>query len=234
MNEAGPSLKSGRLWAKREAKCLAILERALLLLRVEVDLPEVEVDLNRRLYFCLLSATRELYPNEDLAPIPECNNQPDPDDEARSVREQKRPDFQWIFLDGYESDPHRSSKQFVVECKRIGRSSRVDWVFNSNYVNHGISRFRDPQWAYAKRFPSGAMVGYWQSMEPKEVLKEVNDESQERSLPALLLIGTWGVGGVTRLGHTLERTFEASSFGLRHRWVDFRRPKTAYSLLLRG
>ena len=110
MNEAGPSLKSGCLWAKREAKCLAILERALLLLRVEVDLPEAEVDLNRRLYFCLLLATRELYPNEDVSPSSECNNQPDPDDEARTVREQKRPDFQWMFLDRYESDPHRSSK----------------------------------------------------------------------------------------------------------------------------
>jgi hypothetical protein len=77
---------------------------------VEVDLPEAEVDLNRRLYFCLLLATRELYPNEDVSPSSECNNQPDPDDEARTVREQKRPDFQWMFLDRYESDPHRSSK----------------------------------------------------------------------------------------------------------------------------
>src|ERR1039458_5301255 len=99
MSKAGPPLKSDRLWAKREEMCLAILERALLLLRKEPGLPEAEVDLNRKLYFCLLSASRELYPNEDVSPIPECNNQPDPDDEARSTREQKRPDFQWIFLD---------------------------------------------------------------------------------------------------------------------------------------
>ena len=171
MSETGPSLRSRRLWAKREQKCMAILERALLLLRNEAKLPETEVDLNRRFYFCLLSATRELYPNEDVAPLPECNNQPDPDDKARAVREQKRPDFQWAFLDRYESDAHRSSKQFVVECKRIGISSRADWVFNANYVNHGIGRFQDPQWAYAKRFPSGAMVGYWQSMEARAALR---------------------------------------------------------------
>ena len=121
-----------------------------------------------------------------------------------------------------------------MECKRIGRSPRADWVLNSNYVNHGISRFCDPQWAYAKRFPIGAMVGYWQSMEPKEVLKEVNDESRKRSLPTLLLIRPWSVGGVTQLEHTLERTFEASPFGLRHRWVDLRKPRAAQSLLLRG
>src|SRR5277367_6760555 len=103
MSPLRPSLKSRGLWAKRESKCLAILERALLLLQLETDIPEAEVDLNRRLYFCLLTASRELYPNDDMAPLPECNNQPDPDDEARAMREQKRPDFQWAYLDRYES-----------------------------------------------------------------------------------------------------------------------------------
>ena len=128
MSDLGPPFRSRNLWAKREAKCLAILERALMLLRMEGDLPEAEVDLNRRLYFCLLSASRELFPNDNIAPTPECNNQPDSDDESRAVREKKRPDFQWIYLDRYESDPHRSSKQFVVECKRLGKSARTDWV----------------------------------------------------------------------------------------------------------
>jgi hypothetical protein len=57
MSGSGPSLRSRNLWAKREAKCLAILERALLLLLLETSLPEAEVDLNRLLYFCLLKAT---------------------------------------------------------------------------------------------------------------------------------------------------------------------------------
>lgn len=222
MSDTGPTLRSRRLWSKREERCLAILERALLLLRMEGDLPDAEVDLNRKLYFCLLSASRELYPNEVVPPTQECNNQPDPDDEARSAREQKRPDFQWIFLDRYE-DPERSSKQFVVECKRIGTSSRADWVLNSNYVNHGISRFRDPEWAYAKRFPSAAIVGYWQSMEPKQVLKEIRNESRKNSLPALSIVGTWNAGGVNRLEHTFERTFQVSPFALRHRWIDLRK-----------
>ena len=54
MSEGGPSLQPRNLWAKRESRCLAILERALILLSLELDLPEPEVDLNRRLYFCLL------------------------------------------------------------------------------------------------------------------------------------------------------------------------------------
>jgi hypothetical protein len=131
--------------------CLAILERALRLLSAEKALPESEVDLNRLLYFCLLTASSELYPRDPVAPISECNNQPDPDDISRVAREQKRPDFQWIYRDQYELDLKRSSKQFVVECKRIGKPLRADWVFNQNYVRHGICRFRDPKWAYAKR-----------------------------------------------------------------------------------
>jgi hypothetical protein len=222
MNESGPPLKSRRLWAKRKDKCVAILERALLGLREEKHLPEAEVDLNRKLYWCLLSATQELYPKDDIPPTPECNNQPDPDDQSREAREQKRPDFQWIFRDHYEPDPHRSSKQFVVECKRLGKSSRADRVFNLNYVNHGINRFRDEQWAYAKRFPDGAMVGYWQSMEAKEILKEVNAECRNKSLQDLGLIGAWSLGGISRLEHSFDRSFDISPFKLCHLWVDLR------------
>lgn len=222
MTDAGrPLLRSRRLWAVREEKCLATLERALLLLRLNHDVPETEVKLNRYLYFCLLAASRELYPEDDIAPIPECNNQPDPDDETRAAREGKRPDFQWIYLDRYEPDPSRSSKQFVVECKRLGKPASADWVFNLNYVNHGVNRFRDAAWAYAQRFPSGAMVGYWQSMEGEQVLNEVNNESRKNGLPDLILIG-WNLGAVTRLEHEFDRPVEVSPFRLRHLWIDLR------------
>jgi hypothetical protein len=223
MSKVGPTLRSRRLWAERENRCLKTLDRALLLLRLTQDLPESEVELNRRLYFCLLTANRELYPKNEIAPAMECNNQPDPDDNARITREQKRPDFQWIYVDCYESDPHRSVRQFVVECKRLGTPSRADWVFNVNYVNHGISRFRDPRWAYAQRFPSGAMVGYWQSLKAEQVLNEVNNESRRNSLPDLVLIGTWNPRAVSRLEHTFDRPVESSPFRLHHLWIDLRR-----------
>ena len=222
MSEAGPLLRSRRLWAERENKCLKTLDRALSLLRLNQELPITEVELNRCLYLCLLQASRELYPKDDIAPIMECNNQPDPDDEARIAREQKRPDFQWIYLDRYESDPHRSSKQFVVECKRLGESSRADWVLNLNYVNHGIGRFRDSRWAYAQRFPSGAMIGYWQSMKETQVLAEINDESRKNSVPDLILVGAWKLGAVSRLEHVFDRPIEVSPFRLHHLWIDLR------------
>jgi hypothetical protein len=224
MKGAGPQLHSRRLWATREAKCLSIIEQALLLLRQSQDLSEAEVDLNRQLYFCLHTASLELYPNDEIGPILDCNNQPDPDDEARAKREQKRPDFQWNYLDRYESDPLRRSKQFVVECKRLGKALRPDWDFNLNYTSHGIGRFREPEWAYAKRFSSGAMVGYWQSMEADEVLSEVNEGCSKKSLPDLILQGTWNPGGTSQLEHTFERPFEISPFRLRHLWIDLRSP----------
>lgn len=215
-------LLAHKLWAAREAKCLSIIDHALSLLRDENDLPETEIELNRRLYFCLLAASRELYPGDEIAPVTECNNQPDPDDEARAKREQKRPDFQWIFLDRYEPDPQRSSRQFVVECKRLGKPSRADWVLNLNYGNHGITRFRDPEWAYAKLMQSGAMIGYWQSMDGKDVLLEVNGGCKTNSLPDLILVGAWNPRRTSRLKHILERSFEVSPFRLHHVWIDLR------------
>ena len=222
MSDPGPHLTSLNLWAARQAKCFAILARALMNLRQFENLPETEVELNRRLYFCLLTATRELYPEDEIAPVTECNNQPDPDDEARAKREQKRPDFQWVFLDRYESDPRRSSKQFVVECKRLGKALRPDWVFNLNYTNHGMVRFCDAEWAYAKRAPSGAMVGYWQNMDGNELLAEVHQGSRKTSLPDLNPVGGWSLGGVSWLEHTFDRSFEISPFKLHHLWIDLR------------
>ena len=219
-----PNLRrlSRRLWAKREAKCLSIIERALTMLFGEEDLPVTEIELNRLLYFHLLRASRELYPEDVIPPVTECNNQPDPDDQARALREYKRPDFQWIYLDIYEPDPDRSSRHFVVECKRLGDAPRTDWVLNTNYVEYGVRRFLEPEWAYAKGAPSGAMVGYWQSMLGEDVLREVNAGCRLRSIPRLVPIGPSSTNGVGKFNHDISRTFPASPFRLHHLWIDLR------------
>ena len=214
--------QAGKMWETREAKCLSIIERGLSLLRQREHLPESEVELNRHLYFCLLTASRELYPDDEIAPVTECNNQPDPDDQTRARREQKRPDFQWIYLDRYEPDAERSSKQFVVECKRIGTAPRADWILNANYIDHGIARFREPEWAYGKRASSGAMVGYWQSTEAEAILKEVNYGCRTGSFPDLVLLGAWRATATSRLEQVLIRSFELSPFKLHHLWIDLR------------
>lgn len=227
MNGEGPSLLSRNLWAKRTAMFLGILERALELLQMETDLPSTEVELNRRLYFLLLQATRDRYPTEQVAPSQECNNQPDPDDEARAKREHKRPDFQWIYLDRYEPDSQRSSKQFVVECKRLGSPLRSDRVLNTNYVEHGVWRFVASDSGYAKGFGSAAMVGYWQDMAADDILREVNEAASKRGLSCLNLSQEgWRSGGVSKLDHRCERPFPVSPLLIYHFWADLRRMAT--------
>jgi hypothetical protein len=223
MMEQGPRIRLRDLWITREKKFISIIVRGLLHLRQLPDLPDAEVELNRCLCFCLSKASLELYPNDELAPALDCKNQPDSDDAAQAKRELKVPDFQWIFLDRYEPDPERNRKEFVVECKRLGRPDRADWVFNVNYVIHGILRFRDPDWGYGKGGASGAMIGYWQSMEAGEVLREVNQMCQNKSLPDLIMKNVWVHGGVSELAQKFERSFEVSPFGLCHLWIDLRR-----------
>lgn len=199
--------------------------RALALLRKKASLPTEEVGLNRELYFCLLQANRELDPDGRYPPpMTECCNQPDPDDVARARREDKRPDFSWGFTDPHEADYQRSSKQFIVECKRIGAPASPRWILNENYIEHGVWRFIDPQWSYAKRFPSAAMVGYWQTMGGDENLKEVNEAANRRGLTPIALSGDgWHVAAACELDHMLHRSFPMSPFHLRHLWIDLRR-----------
>jgi hypothetical protein len=222
MSSGAPRIHSRQLWQTREAKCLAIIDRALSLFRQQHSFPDSEIELNRIFYFCLITASRDLYPDDEIAPVIECCNQPDPDDGARARREQKRPDFQWVYLDRYESDPQKSSRQFVVECKRLGTPPRSDWVLNLNYIEHGIARFRHPDWAYAKRAGSGAMIGYIQSMTPPAILVAVNDECRDKTLTDLALTNAWVPAGTTRLEHTFERSFEISPIRLHHFWIDLR------------
>jgi hypothetical protein len=219
-----PSLftQSESLWSKREARFVAIVERALLLLRAMSSLPRNETELNRKLYFCLLQASRELFPNEELAPVCECNNQPDPDDSSRASRELKRPDFQWAFLDRYESDPNRSSRQFVVECKRLGAPERADWIFNLNYTDHGIVRFRSKIWGYGRGAASGLMIGYWQSMDFNDLVIDVNGPCTAQGFPALTTTHAPSPDGLARLDHAWDRTFDQTPFRLGHVWADLR------------
>jgi hypothetical protein len=222
MHAGVPRIRSNQLWRNREAKCLAIIARALTIFRQLGSFPDSEVELNRKFYFCLIAASQELFPDDEVAPVAEGCNQPDPDDDARVRREQKRPDFQWIYLDRYESDPQRSSKQFVVECKRLGDPPRSDWVLNRNYVDHGIARFRHPDWAYAKRAESGAMIGYVQTMTPPAILIEVNTQCRNQTFPDLTPVGAWVTAGTTQLDHAFGRSFEISPIRLHHFWIDLR------------
>ena len=112
----------------------------------------------------------------------EANNQPDADDSIRAKREYKRPDFQWGICDTNETNPERMDKFYTLEAKRLGSPSSSQWILNKNYILNGINRFILVEWGYGKSVSSGAMIGYIQNMELKEIL---NNEKGGLFLPFL-------------------------------------------------
>lgn len=225
-----PRISGGRIWWNHERRVLRVFERALELLRAEDALDVYEVSLNRRLYFCVLRANAELYRSRkgyDWPPVFDGNNQPDANDEERAAREHKMPDFQWGFVDHTEPNPVRQARYYVIECKRLGTPLSKTWVFNRNYVQHGILRFVSADHGYGKSASSGAMVGYIRSMLSADILSEVNVHGTKAGLHMVILSDDgWVDKGVSRLEQKLDRPKVAPTpFSLRHLWVDLRQGK---------
>jgi hypothetical protein len=100
---------------------------------------------------------------------------------------------------------------------------RADWVLNENYVQNGILRFMTEEHGYAKGEKSGAMVGYIQNMEFKDILKEVNMAANVAVIPQLTLSKKiWLKQGTYNLEHMIPRPFSHSPFLLMHFWIDIR------------
>jgi hypothetical protein len=135
---ARPRISKLNTWEKHEKRVLEVLEEALALLQTKSNLIQSETPLNRELYFCLIEANHKLWKMKrgfDHPPTSEAKNPPSPDDEYHTPREDKIPDFLWGFQDhlGIE-DPRRQARYYTIECKRLGKPTRSDWVLNTNYV----------------------------------------------------------------------------------------------------
>jgi hypothetical protein len=216
-------------WANHETRVLEVIVLALEILRdSKRDLTKVNEDnLNFELYFYMLEAVRRLGGEDsgiNSPPVYECINQPLEEEELLDVARKKRPDFQWGYINHSEPNPRKSAKHYYIECKRLGTPTRSDWVFNQNYVLHGVLRFVKPEWKYGRASSSGTMIGYIQSMELEAILVEVNGHAAQETLPSITLSEEgWKDGWVTRLEQTLNRQLvPPSPFQLRHMWVDMR------------
>lgn len=194
----------------------------------ESDLTKENEDkLNYKFYFCMLEAVRKLGGENsgiNSPPVYECTNQPLEDEIHLDIARKKRPDFQWGYIDHAEPDPKKSAKHYYVECKRLGTPIRSDWVFNINYISNGVLRFLKRKWNYGRASSSGAMIGYIQSMEAKDILTEVNEEACNSNISEIELSHEdWRKNGVSRLDHEFERpNVLPSPFKLRHFWLDLR------------
>lgn len=220
MKQAGPSIAMAETWVSWEFFCCKCLQLALESLADSKDLPERENALNARLQGFLRIAAKKIRPNGPYeAPRYECPPQPygEPDDESLS-RLKATPDFLWGFVDYRDPDPHRNAREFAIECKRLREASR-SWKYNESYVEDGIMRFVDERKKYGIGVPSGAMIGYWQKMEWKEILKEVNAAAEKHRIPVLVLSKE---GATSQLDHKFARAYPESPFRLRHLWIDLR------------
>ncbi|MBK8256902.1 MAG: hypothetical protein IPK82_30045 [Polyangiaceae bacterium] len=219
-----PALADRRLWETRHNHYVNVLCEALSLLRRKDSLPEDELELNRELWFCILTARRGLDPSGRFPlPVPEGQNLPDPNAAATQPHDRKKPDFQWIHDDPQEPDPRYGVRSFAVECKRLGKKTEGGLVLNKEYIDNGALRFRSPEYRYSHYLAEGAMIGYVQTMDPEAIHSEVCQQAATAQLP-ILQIGPegWKPQATTQLAHRFQRPFPRSPFDLTHLWLDIR------------
>lgn len=217
----GPLISELPLWERHEQRVLAILRSALE--RLQTRIPQGnETALNRELYFCILDVNSQTKESGDPSwfehpPVFEGRNPPTPDTED-TASERKIPDLQWGYIDHQASDPRRSARYFVIECKRLGVPSHAKRT-NLHYVKNGIHRFIELEWQYGKDTATGAMIGYAETPTLEEIAVDVNGELKRLGVPTLDLPPETE-SPLTEMEHSLERPFEITPFRLVHLWID--------------
>jgi hypothetical protein len=222
------------LWAAHEKRVLGVFMLALQMLREEKDLPAEENRINEHLALKAREANWRLAREQrglTHAPVWEAQNPPQTEEDLGSQWLQTRPDFQCQLFDESDDDPKTAYRNYCIECKRLGLAPRSDWILNKNYVTEGIVRFLEASHSYGKGATSGAMIGYIQSMEPDDILREINEHILHILLmahhpfrPLSFMSGrSFEEGILQMIQHLVRREVSPSSFDLRHLWVDLRR-----------
>lgn len=165
------------LWQRHEELILEVFVRALKMLCLEKNLPDAENRINETLYLKARLAYFKL-PSKQRPPFwglfLESQNQPQTEDDVGEEFLLKKPDFKWRLENKLDTNLHTAIRDYDIECKRLGKPLRRDRVLNEDYVKNGILRFLNVKHSYGKGMTFGAMIGYVQSMEFKDILKEVN------------------------------------------------------------
>jgi hypothetical protein len=237
-----------RVWNNQVAALMDVLAEALLDFRTAEGQKELaaqiasvpnkhkELQFNRFLYRRALDANRRLMQeNKGLVGTLhlQCANSPRIEDVEYHPSEEKLPDLCYMIKDPTIIDTDGNGISFCIECKRLGTPPSKRWILNKEYVISGIERFVTDEHRYGRSAASGLMIGYVESMEFEDILKEVNIHITERSsgrtdsteLSLLKLKDdNWGFQGVSHLNHenALKRPFPISPFMLYHMWIDIR------------
>jgi hypothetical protein len=222
-----PRLSAALTWPRYEAAVQTVLAEALRRLAALARLPAGEEPTNLELHWIAIKSRQELLRAGTIT-IPfgiyfDGRNQPEPDDTSNAENLRKRPDFLCMIVDEQAVDDRLSQIKYFWECKRLGQPARGR-VFNDLYSQEGISRFRARTHCYAKGCPSACIVGYMQTMQPDQILNEVNGYARPRAFPDIARVdAAWAVRGATRLSQPpFSREFDPADVSLHHFWVDLR------------
>lgn len=216
-------------WEQLESDMIEMVKDSLILLKSKLENQREENSINYVLNKCFLEMSRKKkltqygYFGKDRKPIYEAERISYEDDLTRIKRMGKRSDFQWqLYDDNADYGSTSYSVVFTVECKRLG--SKVNGRdLCSAYVTQGIVRFVKEEWSYGAGAKSGVMVGYIQSLNEKEILKNVNQNCKKNSIGELINNSKKQTSDIYFYLEKLSRIeIKPKDFRLFHIWVDLR------------
>jgi len=215
-----------QLWKRHETLYVDIFSLALALLSQKKCSLDDEDKISEQLCPLLNSVCFTESNNRDFeirTPDWEKPIQPVVDKELKGGKKRKRPDFTCKCYNPFASSAEQHEIALHVECKRLGNPTSKGYNLNKNYVIKGIRRFDSRVLKYGKRAPSGIMIGYIISMEPEQIVDEVNLWQQEQCPHNQALSFQFNTPPVFEEKQNLNRkNVEPKSFHLIHLWVDLR------------
>ena len=211
------------LWQRHEGLYREVFSIALLELSREGCVSGDEDAISERLCLRLNRTCFALGKSRDIyvpSPVWEGPVQPVAEDELKGGKIRKRPDFTCKRLNPFAVSAEEYEIALHVECKCLGNPTSASWNLNKNYVENGIKRFDSSKHEYGKRASSGIMIGYIISMEPHDILKEVNTYQKKLlpDYPAISFDFKSNPFFQTRLKMTRKHVLP-ESFELAHLWV---------------
>ena len=217
------------LWERHVEGVLSVLCLAMEGLSAERDLPAREEEIDPRLFLkarvAYLSLKRSKRP-VSFALHPKAEQTPVDEEDVDEDWVRKKPDFKWRMQNSLAATPQELTKDFDIECKRLGRPTSRNWILTEQYVVEGIVRFLSASHRYGNGVDSGAMIGYVQDSLPDDILREVNDYIDRTTadvVPRISFPANGGTGPVMRTQQELARSeVNPPRFTLHHLWVDLR------------
>ena len=126
-----------------------------------------------------------------------------------ALRDRKRPDLVWAWIDEHAAGAERPFLEMVIECKRLGNGDLCRL-----YVANGVTRFVNEEHAYAKHMRSAFMVGYLQDMSVRQAEHRMSGVLRRERLAPLEDPALQNATFAQRL----RRPYPVDPFCLHHLW----------------